>query len=341
MKPRIIFLGGALRAVPVFKAIAMRDDISIEMAIFMKGYQDEWSFADQLATISKQHHIDYVITDSITKEIFQKVKSIQPQLVLIGGTWRSLLKNEFLQVAEYGCISLHATELPQYRGWACVNWYIINGEKEHVNTMFQLDDGIDSGPLVARKNGALFQLRFNIEGKYFGEVLEELAGLRVKVYHEFLDCFIKEDIVLIPQDHSLAGFTCNRSPEDGVIDWNTSTQELLHFIRGQSYPAPGAYSYYENKKIILWRASRPENEKKYIGRIPGKVVARNDSGTVDVLTGDGILRIEAISVDGEPVTPKKFISSVRQTLGYKPEKAIEDLEKRIQYLEEKLKNVTA
>lgn len=164
-------------------------------------------------------------------------------------------------------------------------------------------------------------------------VLEEFYPIHVKAYNDLFDCLINGDISFIAQDESSASYTCHRGPDDGEIDWTRSTREIFNFVRAQSHPYPGAFSFYRNQKFHIWRVSVPENPKRFVGRIPGKVVERHPSGYVEVLTGDGVLRIEEISVNGETILPSKFLNSVRQTLGYKPRQAIEELENRIKAIE--------
>jgi len=322
---RTVFIGGGIRAVPLYEYILNREDVTIELAILMEGYDDEKKYCEELVKMSRKYNMMYVVSDVISKDILNRVKEIDADVILGGGTWRSILKKPFLTSAKYGYISMHGSGLPAYRGWCPINWYIINGEEELVSRMFQLDEGIDSGPLVADKNGRLFECRINLKDKYYGEVLEELAQKRIKVYGKLLKCLLKNEITFIPQDDKLATYTCNRNPDDGEINWSEATEQIYNFVRGQSHPAPGAYSFYENKKFRVWRASIPREQKRYVGRIFGKIVNKLSSGEVEVLTGDGVLRIEEISVSGRKMVPRKFLSSVRAKLGFDFHKAYEEM----------------
>jgi methionyl-tRNA formyltransferase len=324
-KLRIIFIGGGIRAVPLYEYVLKRKELTMELAIFMEGYENEKKYCEQLVKMARQHNVAYIVSDIIKEDILERVQEKNADLILGGGTWRSILKRQFLTSAKYGYISMHGSGLPSYRGWCPINWYIINGEEELASRMFQLDEGIDSGPLVADKNGRVFECRIKLEDKYYGEVLEELTYKRIEVYGRMLDSLLRNEITFIPQDDKLATYTCNRNPDDGEINWSENTENTYNFIRGQSHPAPGAYSFYQNRKFHIWRASIPSNPKRYVGRIPGKTIDILPSGEVDVLTGDGILRINDISVDGKEVLPRKFLSSVRVTLGFDVQKAYREL----------------
>ena len=203
--------------------------------------------------------------------------------------------------------------------------------------MFRLDAGIDSGPLVADKSGNVIECAVPIEpDDYYQDVLDKFHHARVSAYDRLFELLQKGDISFIPQDDSKAMYTCNRNADDAELNWDTDTLSIYRAIRAQSHPCPGAFSYFKNHKFHIWKASIPENAKRYIGRIPGKVVERHSKGEVDVLTGDGVLRIEEISVDGEFVKPTEFIKSVRQVLGYNSVKAISELKGKIKKLEERL-----
>ena len=116
-----------------------------------------------------------------------------------------------------------------------------------------------------------------------------------------------DEIAFKEQDHALATYACHRGAEDGEINWHDSTRNIFNFIRAQSKPLPGAYTFFHGKKVILWRVKARDDLRNYEGRICGKVVIRNiATGSVVILTKDsGIEVIEAeISDSGHPQGPK-------------------------------------
>jgi len=139
----------------------------------------------------------------------------------------------------------------------------------------------------------------------------------------------------IPQAAGAGSYTCSRTPLDGCIDWTRSTAEIYNLIRALTQPYPGAYTYYKGRKLLLWaaEAAPPVN---YVGRIPGRVIGLSvKEGWVDVLTGDGILRLTQVQLeDEEPVVPASVIKSVRVSLGLHPVELLE----RIRELEARLKD---
>lgn len=322
-KTRIVFVGGAIRAVSIFKHVAQREDVTVELAIFMRGYENEWRYNDRLEELAKEFSVPFITADTVSDAVRQRVMEIRPDMFLGGGTWRSMLDDDFLGLAKDGYLTMHGSGLPEYRGWCPVNWYIINGEKELVCRFFQLNSGVDAGPLLVDGDGKHFEFRMDLDGIYIGEAMERLSQGRLDVYSRFLTSYARGEVAFMSQDESKATFGCNRNPDDGNIDWNWGTDRIYNFIRGQSEPCPGAFSFFRNEKFHIWRAEPIEPPPAYVGRVPGKVVERTPDG-VSVLTGDGVIRLTKISVDGREVVPSQYLSSVRETLGFDGYKALEE-----------------
>ena len=141
------------------------------------------------------------------------------------------------------------------------------------------------------------------------------------------------------QDESESTYGCSRVPADGEIDWSKETDRIYALIRALSRPYPGAHTYLETQRVTIARASPVRDARRYVGRIPGRVVGRSGAdGSVDILTGNGILRIHEVIVadNGEVIPASAVITSTRQTLGLQSS----DLLMRIQELERRLSLLT-
>jgi methionyl-tRNA formyltransferase len=134
-----------------------------------------------------------------------------------------------------------------------------------------------------------------------------------------------------PQLEEAGSVACRRTPEDGSIDWTKTTSEIFNLIRGLTSPYPGAFTFYEGRRVTIWQAQPVERPAQYVGRIAGAVAGISKAdGYVDVLTGDGVLRILEVQFEGEHrTTASSVIASMRGKLGLDPI----DLMKRIQALE--------
>lgn len=229
-------------------------------------------------------------------------------------------------------VNVHYAALPKYRGRANVNWAIINQEPATAITIHTMAPGVDAGNI-------LFQQKIAIGADdTVADVYNTLNEIQRKVLGDTVARYIN-GFAGFPQDESESTYGCTRVPADGEINWCESTDRIYALIRAISPPYPGAYSYIEARRITIARASPLQEGPRYAGRIPGRVVSRSTrDGHVDILTGDGILRVHEVIVgeDRETVPASAVITSTRQTLGLR----VSDLLVRIETLERRLNALT-
>ncbi len=257
-------------------------------------------------------------------EIAETVAAAQPDAVVIS-SYDRILRDDVLSASRF--VNVHYSPLPRYRGRANVNWAIINGERTAAITIHTVVPGLDAGNILFQETveigphdtvGSLYARLNQIQREQLGTVVAR-----------HLDGFEGT-----PQDESQASYGCTRVPADGEIEWSQPTAKIYALIRALSPPYPGAHTYLETRRVVIVKA-RPVDSPHYVGRVPGRVVARSkDEGYVDVLSGDGVLRIFEVSTDGGPVTPAAaLLTSTKQTLGLRPA----DLISRIEELESRLR----
>jgi methionyl-tRNA formyltransferase len=128
-------------------------------------------------------------------------------------------------------------------------------------------------------------------------------------------------------------------PADGEIDWNRPTADVHALVRALTDPFPGAFTYLDARRLVIWQAAPLDAPRRWAGRVPGRVVARSAAeGWVDVLTADGVLRLLEVQVDGgERTAAANVIRSVKATLGLRTA----DLLRRIEQLERQVSALTA
>ncbi len=147
------------------------------------------------------------------------------------------------------------------------------------------------------------------------EVLPRVTHVYLDMLEKDLPVILKGNAKFTQQDHSKATFTCKRTLVDNKICWSDSSQTIFNLIRGVTHPYPGAYSFLKTQKLIIWSAELIPNPRKYIGRIPGRVIeVRPDLGVL-VLTGDGVLLIKTVQLESEPeICAAEVINSISMTL---------------------------
>lgn len=310
---RVVFVGGSPRAVPTLESFLHNGVVDVVYAVFSEGLPSEHQAARSLEAMALEHGLECVTETRISAATIKAVHAAQPDVIIGGGVWRSMIPREFFEIPSYGYISLHGTALPDYRGMAGIAWQIINGEPAVRMRMFQLSDGIDDGPLVTRSDGSILEYSIDIDNeKHLAEILDEYDRIHVESYRELFDLMQAGELRFLPQDEAVATFSCHRGPADAEIDWTRGTTDAFNLIRSQSRPYSGAFTHIGGQRVVIWRARPRPEYSRYIGRIPGKVVSVDrEAGSAVILTGDsGIEVVEAETPGSMSVT--EIFSSTRQ-----------------------------
>jgi methionyl-tRNA formyltransferase len=234
---------------------------------------------------------------------------LKPDIAYLVGV-RVMIPSLLYDGIAHGAFAVHDSLLPKYRGFAPLNWAILNGERETGVSLFRLCGGVDEGPIVAQQAVEIG------ETESAPDVYERVCKATVDVVLETHRRASLGAVAELQQCHEDASYTCSRTPSDGLINWAGSTRAIFNQIRALTAPYPGAFTYYQNHKLFLWKAEIVENPPRYVGRVPGRVVRLDpQSGAVDVLTGDGILRVAQVSYDLNATCATNIVRSVRDTLG--------------------------
>jgi len=191
-----------------------------------------------------------------------------------------ILPTEFLVAPKRGCINVHFSLLPLYRGAAPVNWAIINGEeKTGVTTMF-IEEELDSGPILLQRETQIG------ETETAPELLGRLAGIGAELLGETLAQL--DEITPRPQHDRDATLAPMLRKESGLIDWSKSAFAIERTIRGLQ-PWPNAYTHHQTQRLIVWRAEAARAESS--NAVPGEVVASQGDDLVVKCGGETMLRL--------------------------------------------------
>lgn len=249
----------------------------------------------------------HVWTLNDLRELRRFVTELRPDVVVIS-SFNRILPPDILRLSLF--LNVHYSPLPRYRGRANVNWAIINGERAAAITIHLVAPGLDDGNI-------LFQEHVKISATDTAQSLyERLNAIQERELGPAVIRAVEGDPGW-PQDHQRATYGCGRLPDDGEIDWSKSSSAIDRLIRALSPPFPGAFTHLERRQLIIVRAEPRKAPRRYDGRVPGRVVDRSRSdGWVDILTGDGILRLFKVIPDSQSITPAAaIIRSTRTTLG--------------------------
>ncbi len=311
---KYVAIGGTQRAYNTLKKLVYREDVKLSYLIIMPGYEDEIPASKKILEYAKEKKIPHDYCDKISDNLIKIIKKINPKVILGIGIWRSIVPEEFLNIPKYGYLGLHATPLPRYRGAAGIAWQIINGEDKIRAHALRLNNEIDAGKLILKDQNSIFSYSIDIDNDlHLNDILIEYERIHIKFCNEILTRVLNNDLEFIDQDEDEASYTCFRVAEDGHINWDDTAKNIFNFIRAQSKPYPGAFSYYRNAKVIIDRCRINDKLKNYIGRIPGKIVERNKkTGIVSILTKDA--GIDILEIRTSFKAPYEIIKSVKGKL---------------------------
>lgn len=216
-----------------------------------------------------------------------EIKRINPDIILVW-SYSMILPRLVIEVPCLGSINVHGGLLPQYRGGHVMQWAIINGEAETGVAVHYMDEGIDTGPVIA-------QGRFPIESDDDAStVRQKLKVAGVKLLKEWWPVIAEGRVPRVKQDESKARYYPLRMPDDGTIDWKTSSCQIHNLVRALVRPWPGAFTFMGDEKLIVWQCHALSLQREVV---PGVVTMVDESG-VHVSTGAGELVIEVAERGG-------------------------------------------
>ena len=197
-----------------------------------------------------------------------------------------------LDLPPLGCINVHPSLLPKYRGAAPLNWTIIQGETRTGLTIMRMDEGMDSGDILLQEETPVGP------GETFGELHDRLARMGAELLLKTVRMIEEGTVRRTPQDHAAATFAPRLKKEDGRIDWSRGAAEIVRCVRGLS-PSPCAYTLLQGKTLRIFSAAGREAPSD---RVPGTVGAASDEG-LPVAAGDGVVLLREVQMEGRKRMP--------------------------------------
>lgn len=225
-------------------------------------------------------------------EFIEVLKGLQPEIIVVVA-FGQILPKEILEMPEYGCVNVHASLLPKYRGAAPIQWAVIDGEKVSGVTTMRMDEGLDTGDMILKKEVLLD--RKETGGSLFDKLSVEGASLCVETLKRLLDGTAE----FTKQDDEKSTYAKMLKKELGDIDWNDSAVSIERLIRGLT-PWPSAYTHWDGKVMKIWDAEVSEDTAGDFGGdvVPGTIV-RVEKQQFDVQTGNGLLIVKELQIPGK------------------------------------------
>lgn len=215
------------------------------------------------------------------------IRAINPDIIVVVA-FGQILPKEILEIPKYGCINVHASLLPKYRGAAPINFAIINGEnKSGITTMF-MDEGLDTGDMILKDEVEI------LETDTFMDLHDKLSLLGKKTLSQTLDLIIEGKAPREKQNANESSYAPIMKKSLGLIDWSKSAKEIINLVRG-TYPWPSAFTYYNNQVMKILRAEYSEEASS---AAPGTILNVGKDG-IKVASGKGNVIIKEIQMPGK------------------------------------------
>lgn len=241
---------------------------------------------------AQKHDIAVYQPEKISETTIKQIESFNPDLIVVFA-YSHLIPKDILEIPKYGCVNVHPSLLPKWRGASPVSFAILNGEKKTGVSYILMDEKLDHGPII-------HQIEHDIPANITANQLtEDLATLAANNLRNILIDYIEGKLKPEPQDDSAATFSKEIKKEDGRINWNKSAQKVINQINAFT-PWPGTYCIWQNKKLKIIKAMAESNNRKLEpGQAKGSVVG----------TGSGSIKLLEVQLEGKKAMPiEKFIN---------------------------------
>ncbi|MCZ8511425.1 methionyl-tRNA formyltransferase [Paenibacillus filicis] len=224
-------------------------------------------------------------------EAVEAVRALQPDLI-VTAAFGQILPKTVLDLPKLGCINIHASLLPKYRGGAPIHYAVMNGDPVTGVTIMYMAEGLDTGDMISRVEVPIG------DNDTTGTMFEKLSIAGAKLLSETLPDLLEGRVQAMPQNDEEAVYSPNISREQERIDWSKSAVDVWNLVRAL-HPRPGAFTLWNGEVLKVWRCAKPESgTAAKAGALPGTIVGFGEDG-LEVATGSGVLRITELQPAGK------------------------------------------
>lgn len=321
-KPSVICIGSNIESYHALKGLLSIQANIIGLITRPPGNPGSVCDYYDLHELCRKHNIVTIDTLNInSEETLKEIQNLKPDYIFTLG-WSQLFREKLLSIPKKYTIGSHPSSLPHGRGRAPVPWTILENLSESAVSFFIMNTGIDSGELLLQKS-------FKIPQKsYAYDVYMLVATTLTEGFQEIYKMICNTTLKILPNQNKQASYRSKRIPGDGRIDFNKPSEEICRLIRAVSYPYPGAYSYYDDRKYRFWKCSDEQNLE--YSALPGQILEIRNNKLL-VFAKDITFWIEEITDQfNNAVNPDQF--RVGKKFGYNLEDEIYNIKKRLDKL---------
>lgn len=288
---KIIFIGTPDFAVPSLNKLieANYNIITIITQPDKKVGRKQEVVYSPVKKVALKHNISLLQPQNI-KEIAEEIKNLNPDII-ITAAYGQIIPKSILDIPVFGCINIHGSLLPKYRGASPIQYAILNGDEKTGVTIMKMNEKMDEGQIISKQELTIK------DTDTASSLHDKLSIMGSKLLTETLPKIFRKEIEYAPQDHAKATYTKILKKENGQIDWNKSAQKINRMIRA-FYPWPGTYTHLNNKRLRIIKADIIKNKDN---KIPGTIFTDNDNNLLIKCQEDALI-INRIQLEGKKVT---------------------------------------
>ncbi len=250
--------------------------------------------ASPVKELAQAHGLTIYQPERLNADMIQTLKEYTPDLMVVVA-YGQILPPALLSLPRLGCVNIHASLLPRWRGAAPIQRAILAGDRETGVTLMQMDNGLDTGDMLT-------QTRSLITPEDTSETLHDrLARLGADCLIDNLAALAQGELTPTKQDDAQATYAKKLTKEEGLIDWQQDAATLARHVHAFN-PWPVAYTYLEGERVRIWEAKVSTESPINPGTLPGTIIHSTATG-IDILTGKGILKLTKIQMPNRQALP--------------------------------------
>jgi methionyl-tRNA formyltransferase len=294
-KPRILFMGTPEFAVPSLELLVEKawPLIGVVTQPDRPKGRGQHLVASPVKQAAERNGLTVYQPEKVRAPEFLEIfHGLAPDMVVLVA-FGQILPKDIIDSPPLGCINVHPSLLPKYRGAAPMNWALIRGETKTGVTIMRMDEGVDSGDILIQKETPLE------EGETYDRLHDRLAFLGAQCLLCALEGLAAGTVQRSPQDHSLATLAPRLKKEDGLIRWEAPARQIAHFVAGLS-SVPGAYTFLDGKVLKVYSAEAEETD--LCCDTPGTIIGAAPKG-LKIAAGGGYVYLKDIQLESKKRLP--------------------------------------
>ncbi len=303
---RIVFMGAAELSLPALKWLIQSEHqvVAVYTQPDKPAGRGRAPAPPAVKSVALEHGLTLLQPTSLKDAAAQEtLAQFRPDVIVVAAYGR-ILPGQVLALPPFGCLNIHPSLLPRHRGPSPIQGAILAGDESTGVTIILLDEGLDTGPIIAQRRVAIEP------GDTTQSLTERLAQIGARLLGEALPLWLSRSVTPQPQEDDGVTYTRLFSKQDGEVDWHLPAAEIGRRVRA-FHPWPGCYTRWQGKMLKILEADSLSGERGGVGR----VVALEEEG-IGVQTGDGIIGLRQVQLEGKrAMSGKEFLRGQRQLIG--------------------------